>query len=157
MRAVIQKSGNANVEVKGKINGVIKGGYVILLGITHDDNEKDIDYLVEKICNIRLFEDGNLENHKYFEKSILETSKEVLVISQFTLYARTKNGRRPDFIDAAKGEIAEPLYKLFMKKLEDKGLKVEHGEFGAMMKVSLENIGPVTIILDSKTRQTRTK
>lgn len=145
MRAVIQKSGNASVEINGEIKGKIDKGLVILLGVTNSDSEEDAEYLAEKITHMRLFD----ENDSYFEKSILEMSKEVLVISQFTLYASTKKGRRPDFIDAAKSETAKPLYELFMKKLEEKGLKVERGEFGAMMKVSLENIGPVTIILES--------
>jgi len=147
MRAIIQKSGEANVEIEGKIYSEIKGGYVILLGITHADTEKDMDYIVEKICNLRLFEEGE----KYFEKSIIETKGEILLISQFTLYADTKKGRRPDFINAAKRDFAEPLYDKVVVSLKEKGLAVKTGVFGAMMKVSLRNDGPVTIILDSQT------
>jgi len=146
MRAIIQKSGKASVEVEGEITGKINNGLVILLGVTHADTEEDINYLVEKITNLRLFD----EEGKYFEKSILDTTKELLVISQFTLYASTRKGRRPDFNEAAKGEIAEPIYEKFCEKLREKGLKVETGKFGAMMNVNLVNQGPVTIILDSQ-------
>lgn len=146
MKAVIQKSGYAKVEVDGKITGEIQKGLVVLLGITNDDTEKDTDFMVDKITNLRLFEEGE----KYFEKSVLDTTKEVLVISQFTLYASCKKGRRPDFINAAKGEFAEPMYNKLIEKLRVTGIKVETGVFGAMMNVSLTNEGPITIILDSK-------
>lgn len=147
MRAIIQKSGEAKVEIAERLtSGEIKSGLVILLGITHGDTEKDIEYLVDKISNLRLFEDGE----KHFEKSLLETTKEALVISQFTLYANCKKGRRPDFNDAAKPEFAKPLYEKFIKTLSSTGLRVATGEFGAMMNVSLVNQGPITIILDSK-------
>ncbi len=146
MKVVIQKSGAAKVEVDKQIVGQINDGLVILLGITHDDDDQDIEYLTEKIINLRLFE----ESEKYFEKSALEAQKEILLISQFTLYASCKKGRRPDFINAAKPEIAKPLYEKFIKSLENKGIKVATGEFGAMMHVSLVNQGPVTIIIDSK-------
>lgn len=145
MRVVIQKSGPAKVEIDNKIHNEISGGLVILLGITHSDTEKDIDYLVEKIANIRLFP----ESEKFFEKSILETQREILLISQFTLYAGCKKGRRPDFIEAAKPDIAKPLYEKFTKKLTEKGLKLKTGVFGADMNISLINEGPITIILDS--------
>ncbi|MBI2634287.1 D-tyrosyl-tRNA(Tyr) deacylase [Candidatus Peregrinibacteria bacterium] len=146
MRAILQKSKNADVTIDGKTVGKIDGGLVILLGITHDDTEKDIDLLTEKIINLRLFE----REEKYFDASVLETSKQALVISQFTLYADCKKGRRPDFNNAAKPEIAKQLYEKFVEKLREKGLHVETGVFGAMMDVSLINNGPVTIILDSK-------
>ncbi len=146
MRAIIQKSGPAKVVIEGKVNGKIDEGLVILVGITNTDTEKDIEYLVEKIANLRLFEEGE----KYFEKSILESSKKILVISQFTLYASCKKGRRPDFIAAAKPDFAIPVYEKFITSLKEKGLSVETGEFGAMMEVSLVNMGPVTIILDSQ-------
>ncbi len=145
MKVVIQKSGKAKVEIDGRISGEIKKGLVILLGISTSDTEKDIDYLVEKIINLRLFEEGD----KHFEKSLLDTELEVLLISQFTLYANCSKGRRPDFMESAKGDIAKPLYEKFIKKLSSKGVKVETGEFGAMMNVSLVNEGPITIILES--------
>lgn len=147
MRAVIQKSGKASVEIDSEIYSEISGGYVVLLGITPKDTEKDINYIVEKICNLRLLEEGE----KYFEKSLLETKKEVLVISQFTLYAETNKGRRPDFANAAKREFAEPIYEKVIEKLKAEGISVKTGIFGAMMKVSLSNEGPITIILDSQT------
>lgn len=146
MKAVIQKTGAASVEINGKKTGVIDGGLVILLGVTHEDTEKDVEYLSDKICNLRLFD----EESKNFEKSIKENGKEILVISQFTLYASCKKGRRPDFTKSAKPEIAKPLYQKFVSSLRQKGIKTETGEFGAMMKVNLINEGPVTIILDSK-------
>jgi len=146
MKAVIQKSGYAKVEVDGKITGEIEKGLVILLGITNTDTDKDLDFMVDKVKNLRLFDDGE----KYFEKSILDTTKQVLVISQFTLYASCKKGRRPDFINAAKGDFAEPMYNKFVEKLRADGIDVRTGIFGAMMNVSLTNEGPITIILDSK-------
>jgi len=146
MKAVIQKSGYAKVEVENKITGEINKGLVVFLGITDTDIEKDLDFMVDKIKNLRLFDEGE----KYFEKSIFDTNKQVLVISQFTLYASCKKGRRPDFINAAKGNFAEPMYNKFIEKLKAEGLDVKTGIFGAMMNVSLTNEGPVTIILDSK-------
>ena len=146
MKVVIQKSGPASVIIEGKTKKEINGGLVILLGITNGDTEKDIDYLVEKISNLRLFDD----NEKSFNKSVLETKKEILLISQFTLYASCKKGRRPDFSLAARGDIAKPLYEKFIKKLKEKELKVETGEFAAMMEVNISNQGPITIIIDTK-------
>ena len=146
MKVVIQKSGPASVEVDDKIVGEISSGLVILLGITNDDTEKDIDFLVDKIVNLRLFPN----NEKHFDKSIKDVEKEILLISQFTLYASTHKGRRPDFGEAAKGDVARPLYELFISKLREQDLKVATGEFGAMMKVNLLNEGPVTIILESR-------
>lgn len=145
MKTVIQKSGPAKVEVSGEVIGQINNGLVILLGVKPGDDSKDIDYLVEKIANLRLFQKGE----KYFEESLQENGKEALVISQFTLYASCKKGRRPDFGNAAKGDIAEPLYEEFITKLRKKGIKVETGVFGAEMQVSLTNEGPITIILES--------
>lgn len=146
MIALIQKSGPARVEVENKIVGQINNGLVILLGITQSDSSKDIDYLIEKIINLRLFENEG----KDFDQSILETGKEILLISQFTLYASCNKGRRPDFTNAAKRDIAEPLYDELVSKLRAKNVKVETGIFGAMMQVHLVNEGPITIILNSK-------
>ena len=145
MKLVIQRSGPANVEINGETFSEIKKGLVVLLGITHEDSEKDIEYLVEKLINMRLFDSGE----KFFEKSVLEENLEVLVVSQFTLYASAKKGRRPDFALARKSAEAEPLYEKFVEKLKEKGIAVRTGVFGAMMKISLTNDGPVTIILDS--------
>lgn len=146
MRIIIQKSGPAKVEIDQKIHNEISGGLVILLGITSSDTEKDIDYLVEKITNLRLFP----ESEKFFEKSILETNQEILLISQFTLYASCNKGRRPDFMEAAKPDIAKPLYQKFAEKLTNRGLKVKTGIFGADMNISLINQGPITIIIESR-------
>jgi D-tyrosyl-tRNA(Tyr) deacylase len=143
---VLQKSGPAREELENKIPGELKSGIVLLIGITHDDTEKDIEYLVEKIINLRIFESEG----KYFEKSILEVGEEILAISQFTLYASCRKGRRPDFIEAAKPEIAKPLYDKFIEKLKEKGLNVQTGVFGADMQVHLVNQGPITLIIDSK-------
>jgi len=145
MRIVVQKSGKASVEVEGKITGQIEKGLVILLGIANTDTEKDVDFIADKIANLRLFDEGE----KYFEKSITDTTKEILLISQFTLYGDCRKGRRPDFINAAKAEVAEPLHNKLIEKLKTLGLNVQTGVFRAMMKVSLTNEGPVTIILDS--------
>lgn len=145
MKIVIQKSGKASVEVEGKITGQIEKGLVILLGITNSDTEKDVDFIADKIANLRLFDEGE----KYFEKSVTDTTKEILLISQFTLYGDCRKGRRPDFVNAAKAEVAEPLYNKLIEKLKALGLNVQTGVFRAMMKVSLTNEGPITIILDS--------
>lgn len=145
MKAVIQKSGPASVEIEGKIHGKINSGLVILLGIKDTDTVEDIDYLINKIINLRIFH----KKDKYFEKSLLEEKKEALVISQFTLYAKCKKGRRPDFNESARREMAKPLYEQFISRLKEKGIDTHSGKFGAMMKVSLTNEGPVTIILDS--------
>lgn len=146
MKVVLQKSGPARVEIENKVHGEIKSGIVLLIGITHDDTEKDIEYLVEKITNLRIFESEG----KYFEKSILEVGEEILAISQFTLYASCRKGRRPDFIEAAKPEIAKPLYDKFIEKLKEKGITVQTGVFGADMQVHLVNQGPITLIIDSR-------
>lgn len=146
MKVVLQKSGPARVEIENKVHGEIKSGIVLLIGITHDDTEKDIEYLVEKVTNLRIFESEG----KYFEKSILEVGEEILAISQFTLYASCRKGRRPDFIEAAKPEIAKPLYDKFIEKLKEKGITVQTGVFGADMQVHLVNQGPITLIIDSK-------
>ena len=118
---------------------------MVLVGITNGDDELLVEKMVDKLVNLRIFED---ENYK-LNLSLLDVGGSVLSISQFTLYANCKKGRRPSFIDAAKPDISSPLYDFFNKKLEEKGINVERGVFGAMMEVSLINDGPVTIILDS--------
>lgn len=148
MKAVIQRARNANVTVNNQIIGAIDEGLVILLGVTHDDTIEDVDYLVNKIINLRIFED---ENNK-MNLSLLDVGGSVLSISQFTLYGDTRKGRRPHFLNAAKPEYANELYQLFNELIVKKGIHVEKGEFGAMMDVQLTNVGPVTFILDSKER-----
>ena len=146
MKLVIQRVSNAKVEVENKIIGQIEKGFLVLLGVGPEDNTQIADFLVEKLCNLRVFED---ENQK-MNLSIKDIDGELLVVSQFTLYADCKKGNRPSFSNAAKPEKANELYEYFMEKCREKVRKVEHGEFGADMKVSLLNDGPVTIILEKE-------
>jgi D-tyrosyl-tRNA(Tyr) deacylase len=145
MRVVVQRSREASVTVEGEIAGQIEHGLVLLVGITHEDGEKEVEFVADKIANLRIFEDqeGKM-NH-----SVLETDGQILSVSQFTLYGDCRKGRRPNFMAAARPEQAEPLYELFNAKLREKGLLVETGKFGAMMDVRLLNDGPVTLIVES--------
>lgn len=146
MKAVIQRAKNASVTVDGNEIGSIDNGFVVLLGVTHEDTDEDIEYLVNKIINLRVFEDDNGK----MNLSLLDTNGQILSISQFTLYADTRKGRRPSFVHAAKPDQANELYEQFNEALRKENIHVETGEFGAMMDVSLINAGPVTIIIDSK-------
>lgn len=145
MKLVVQRVLNAHVDVDGKTVGKIDNGFMVLCGITHEDTEKEADLLARKLCNLRVFED---ENGK-MNLSIKDVGGELLIISQFTLYADSmSSGNRPSFIAAARPEKAEPLYEYFLDKCRQENIKVEKGIFGAEMKVSLVNDGPVTIILE---------
>ena len=145
MRLIVQRVANANVKVEDKIVGEIKKGFLVLCGITHTDTEKEADYLAKKLCKLRVFED---ENEK-MNLSLKDIGGELLIISQFTLYADTvSSGNRPSFINAARPEKAEPLYNYFIDKCKEFDIPVQKGIFGADMKVSLLNDGPVTIILE---------
>ncbi len=147
MRALIQRVNGAGAEVEGRLVGEIKGkGLLILLGVSKEDTEQDIDYLVRKILNLRIFND---ENDK-MNLSIQDIKGELLVISQFTLYADCRKGNRPSYDKAAGPEPAKELYELFLSKIKKSGLKVEKGVFGANMQVNLTNSGPVTLMLESK-------
>lgn len=147
MRVVLQRVTEASVAVEGKIIGEIGLGFMILLGIEQTDTQEDLHWLVKKIVAMRVFGDEN----GLMNKSIGEVDGRLLVISQFTLHASTKKGNRPSFISAARPEQAIPLYEQFIRELElETNKPVEHGIFGADMKVSLVNDGPVTIIMDSK-------
>ncbi|WP_017381615.1 D-aminoacyl-tRNA deacylase [Paenisporosarcina sp. TG-14] len=146
MKVVLQRSLHAKVEVNGEVTGQIDKGFVLLVGITHEDSQEDVKYVAEKIANLRLFED---EEGK-MNRSIFEENGAILSISQFTLYGDTKKGRRPSFSEAAKPEVAKPLWDLFNDELRQKNLQVETGVFGAMMNVTLTNDGPVTLIVESK-------
>lgn len=148
MRVLLQRVSEASVKIEGKINGKIGQGLLLLVGICAEDNQEDIDWLIQKMVNMRIFSD---ENGK-MNLSVHDIHGEILVISQFTLHASTKKGNRPSFIDAARPEIAIPLYENFITQLKLSNLKVETGIFGADMKVSLVNDGPVTIWLDSKNK-----
>lgn len=145
MRVVVQRTREASVTVAGEVVGQIEHGLMLLVGITHEDGEKEVEFVADKIANLRIFEDeeGKM-NH-----SVLETGGQILSVSQFTLYGDCRKGRRPNFMAAARPEHAEPLYELFNKKLREKGLHVETGRFGAMMDVRLLNDGPVTLIVES--------
>ena len=150
MRVVIQRVSEASVTIDNIIKGAIGSGYMILLGIRAEDTLEDIDWLTSKICGLRVFSDSE----GLMNKSIMDQHGDILLISQFTLYASTKKGNRPSFINAAKPDIAIPLYEEFVNMLSQKlGKAVKTGEFGADMKVSLVNDGPVTITIDSKNRE----
>ena len=145
MKLVVQRTLESKVEVNNKIVGKINKGFLVLCGITHTDTEKEVDILARKLCNLKVFED---ENDK-MNLSIKDVGGELLIVSQFTLYADSmSSGNRPSFIAAARPEKAEPLYEYFIKKCEQEGIHVEKGIFGADMQVSLVNDGPVTIILE---------
>lgn len=149
MIAVIQRVSQASVTIDGKIKGKIDNGFLVLLGITHDDSAEDIEWLSKKIIGMRIF--GDEEGKMNLD--IQQIDGNVLLISQFTLHASTKKGNRPSFIQAARPEMAIPLYEKMITSLSNLlGKPIETGEFGADMKVSLVNDGPVTIIIDSKNR-----
>ena len=144
MKLVVQRVKNAKVEVERKIVGKIDKGYLVLLGVTHNDTREIADYLVKKICNLRVFED---ENGK-MNLNIKQVEGELLIVSQFTLYGDCTEGNRPSFTNAAKPDLAKELYEYFCDKCAENDIKVEKGIFGADMKVRLLNDGPVTIILE---------
>ena len=148
MRVVLQHVAHASVTVEEKVIGKIQRGFLLLVGVTHDDAMEDMEYLVRKIVQMRIFED---EEGK-LNRSIQDIGGEILSVSQFTLYANTKKGNRPSFSKAAPGDVALKMFEQFNGLLRDTGIPVETGQFGADMKVELLNDGPVTILLDSKTR-----
>ncbi len=146
MRVVLQRVRQARVTVEDKVEGQIKKGIVLLVGAKSGDTDQDAEYLADKCVNLRIFED---QNHK-MNLSAKDVGAEVLVVSQFTLYADTSKGRRPSFTDALEPAAAGKLYLKFIADIESKGLKTEKGIFGAKMLVEIQNWGPVTLILDSK-------
>ncbi|GEN85481.1 MULTISPECIES: D-aminoacyl-tRNA deacylase [Oceanobacillus] len=148
MKVVLQRVKEASVTVRGEKISEIKKGFLLLVGVTHEDSDEDLNYLVNKIVHLRIFEDEN----KKMNLSIKDVDGSILSVSQFTLYGDTKKGRRPSFIKAAKPDEAEALYDAFNKALRTEGIVTETGEFGAMMDVGLVNDGPVTLIIDSKDR-----
>jgi D-tyrosyl-tRNA(Tyr) deacylase len=148
MRVVLQRVTKASVEVDGNVIGKIDHGLLVLLGIHVDDNPKELDWMVNKVIGLRIFED---EDGK-INKSLEDVQGDLLVVSQFTLYGECEKGRRPGFTDAARPEKAIPMYEEFIKKCRDLGVHVETGEFGADMKVELVNDGPMTLIIDSPER-----
>ena len=145
MKVVIQRCNNASVRINKDFRKINRG-LVVFLGITNSDTEKEIDYLIKKIINLRIFEDNNNK----MNYSIKDIEGEILLVSQFTLYANTKDGNRPSFTDSMKYDEALDLYNKFVDKLKETNIPFKTGEFGEDMKVSLENDGPVTIIIDTK-------
>ncbi|MFD2656822.1 D-aminoacyl-tRNA deacylase [Gracilibacillus thailandensis] len=145
MKVVLQRVKEASVTVDNQVVGQIENGYVALVGVTHEDTEEDVNYLVNKTINLRIFED---ENQK-MNLSLKDVGGSVLSISQFTLYGDARKGRRPNFMKAAKPDVAENLYEQYNQKLRAEGINVQTGQFGATMNVSLTNNGPVTMILES--------
>ena len=153
MRAVIQRVNRASVSVSGEITGSIERGLCLLIGITHDDTEEDLQYIVDKTLNMRIFPEESGDSG--FDQSVKDVEGGLLLVSQFSLYASTRKGRRPGFIDAARPEQAEPMFEQIVDSFKlHSGLRVETGVFGASMKVEIENAGPVTIVLDSEERNT---
>ena len=144
MKLVIQRVKEASVEVNKNVVGQIDKGLLIFVGITHTDTKEIADYLLKKVCNLRIFED---ENGK-MNLSLKDVKGKLLIVSQFTLYANCERGNRPSFTDAAKPDTANELYEYFCEKCKDNGIEVKKGIFGADMKVNLLNDGPVTIILE---------
>ena len=150
MRTVIQRVKHASVTIDGKTKSWINNGLLVLIGVEEADNDEDITWLSHKIANIRIFDDEN----GVMNKSVIETKGDILIISQFTLFASTKKGNRPSYIRAGKHEITIPLYEKFIKEVEKEiGKPVGTGEFGADMKVDLLNDGPVTIVIDTKNKE----
>ncbi len=150
MRVVIQRVTEASVRIDRKIHSEIKGGLLVLLGVENEDTQEDIDWLTKKIANMRIFSDEN----GLMNKSVQDVGGELLVVSQFTLFASTKKGNRPGFTRSAKPEISIPLYEDFVKILQEQIKKtIQTGQFGADMQVSLINDGPVTITIDSKNKE----
>lgn len=150
MRIVIQRVNHASVTINGEVKSKIENGFLILLGIGEDDSTDDIDWLVKKVVNLRVFDDEN----GVMNRSILDTGGDIIVVSQFTLMASYKKGNRPSWIHAAKHEISIPLYNEFVSRLTTTlGKPVGTGEFGADMKVELLNDGPVTICMDTKNKE----
>jgi D-tyrosyl-tRNA(Tyr) deacylase len=150
MRAIIQRVSSASCNIEGKISGEIGKGFMILLGIEDNDTDEDLNWLAQKISNMRIFSDEN----GLMNKSLADVKGNILLISQFTLFASTKKGNRPGFTRSAKPDLAIPMYEKMISELEKAtGTKVQTGIFGADMQISLVNDGPVTIIMDTKSRE----
>ena len=145
MRAVVQRVSSSKVTVDGEVTGEINKGLLVLLGVTHEDTSKDVDYIIDKVLNLRIFED---ENEK-MNLSLKDVNGELLVVSQFTLYGDCRKGRRPSFSSAARTEVATKLYEEFIEKARKENIVTKTGKFGAHMMVDLTNDGPVTILLES--------
>ena len=150
MRIVIQRVNSASVNIDGQVKSAIGLGYLILLGVCEEDTKEDVDWLVRKVIGLRVFDDEN----GVMNRSIMDVGGDILVVSQFTLYASYKKGNRPSWLRAARHEVSIPLYESFCQQLSQAlGKPVGTGEFGAYMKVALENDGPVTICMDTKNKE----
>ncbi|MBR4051544.1 MAG: D-tyrosyl-tRNA(Tyr) deacylase [Alistipes sp.] len=149
MRLLIQRVSRASVEIEGAVKGAIGKGFLVLVGVTHEDTEEDLEYLAQKLLKIRLFDDEN----GVMNLDLQQVGGELLIVSQFTLLASTRKGNRPSYIAAAPEAVSRPMYERFVQRMESlTGRKVQTGEFGADMQISLVNDGPVTIWIDSKNR-----
>lgn len=149
MRLLIQRVSRASVEIEGTVKGAIEKGFLVLVGVTHEDTEEDLEYLAQKLLKIRLFDDEN----GVMNLNLQQVGGELLIVSQFTLLASTRKGNRPSYIAAAPEAVSRPMYERFVQRMESlTGRKVQTGEFGADMQISLVNDGPVTIWIDSKNR-----
>ncbi len=149
MRLLIQRVKRASVEIEGVVKGAIEKGFLVLVGVTHEDTEEDLEYLAQKLLKIRLFDDEN----GVMNLDLQQVGGELLVVSQFTLLASTRKGNRPSYIAAAPEAVSRPMYERFVQRMEElTGREVQTGEFGADMQIELVNDGPVTIWIDSKNR-----
>lgn len=149
MRLLIQRVSSASVEIEGTVKGAIEKGFLVLVGVTHEDTEEDLEYLAQKLLKIRLFDDEN----GVMNLDLQQVGGELLIVSQFTLLASTRKGNRPSYIAAAPEAVSRPMYERFVQRMESlTGRKVQTGEFGADMQISLVNDGPVTIWINSKNR-----
>lgn len=149
MRVVLQRVSRASVTIAGRVTGAIERGFCLLVGFTHSDTPTEVDWMAEKVAGLRLFPDAEDK----MNLGLADVGGSLLVVSQFTLFGDVQKGRRPSFIDAARPEIAVPLYERFVAQLRSKGLRVETGEFGAMMQVEIHNDGPVTLLLERTAEQ----
>lgn len=145
MRAVVQRVKSAYVEVEGKVSGSIDSGILVLIGIRPEDTERDLEYIYNKVTKVRIFDDAN----GVMNESLLDQGKELLVVSQFTLYGDGRKGNRPSYIAAAKGDVAEPIYEEFIAKARENNIPTATGVFGADMEIHAVCDGPVTILFDS--------
>jgi D-aminoacyl-tRNA deacylase len=153
MRVVLQRVSRASVTIQGRIAGAIDRGFCLLVGFTHGDTPADVEWMAEKVAGLRVF--GDREGK--MNLALADVAGGVLVISQFTLYGDAAKGRRPSFIDAARPEVAIPLYEAFLQSLRGKGIRVESGEFGADMLVEIHNDGPVTLVLERSEKAERSE
>jgi D-tyrosyl-tRNA(Tyr) deacylase len=145
MKALVQRVSSAEVNVEGVTTGSIKGGLLVFVGFRNEDSTDDLHWMAEKLTGLRIFPDEN----SHMNRSLIDTGGEMLIVSQFTLHADTRKGKRPSFVKAAAPDTAEILYRLFIEMVRERGIPVSEGVFGAMMKVSLVNDGPVTVMVDS--------